>query len=346
MATQHFFTTLHITNDETLAKKIKAAGIEGDTIAWQDALYEGPVVKDLSLDELSMVRAEYFARLGWSNNDEIKHRFRLRNEKLKTFSRYQEVVLWFDHNLYNQLQLLQIISWFASQNTRHLLLSLICIDRFPGVKHFFGINSLGEEQLIQLVPKKTEITMAQINVCVKGWRALTSPHPDALLTFYPADMSSMPFLKNAIARLIQEFPAKANGLSQTESLILQALLAHLTEPDDIYQFVQHKEPVPFMSRAMFYGCLQKLTSCRVPAIEKQAVETEEVIDSESETVCEVETTHIVHFTLAQTARQVLYNWVDWIQLNGINRWIGGVHLQEGNIWRYNKETRTLKKTYL
>jgi len=337
---------LHITNDETTAKNLRDAGIGGDIVAWQDALYEGPVVNDLSLVKLSMVRAEYFSKLGWGNKEEIWQRFKKRNEKIMAFQNYHEVVLWFDYSLYDQLQLLQLISWFSAQDTGNLLISLICIDRYPGSKMFFGINTLNHEQLQNLYRKKTEITMSQMTVCQKGWTAFTSSNPDSLLKFFPQDMSSMPFLKNAIARLVQQFPAKSNGLSQTETLILHSLLSHITGPEEMYQFVQSKEPVPFMSRAMFYGYLQKLSNCKFPLIEKEHVELEEVIDAESETICEVDTTHTLHFKLTQTARQVLYNWVDWIQLNGINRWIGGVHIQEGNIWRYNKETRELKKTVL
>ncbi len=337
---------LHITNDETTAENVRQAGISGEAIAWQDALYEGPVINDLSLTKLSMIRAEYFSKLGWGNKEEIWQRFKKRNEKIMAFNEYDEVVLWFDHDLYDQLQLLQLISWFAAQNTGRLLISLICIDRYPGSRMFFGINTLNHEQLQNLYRKKTEITMSQMSVCQQGWMAFTSPNPDSLLKFFPQDMSSMPFLKNAIARLVQQFPAKSNGLSQSETLILHSLLSHITDPEEMYQFVQSKEPVPFMSRAMFYGYLQKLSNCNSPLIEKEHIELEEVIDAETETVCEVDTTHTLRFTLTQTARQVLYNWVDWIELNGINRWIGGVHIQEGNIWRYDKETRDLKKTYL
>jgi len=339
---------LHITNDKASADKISEAGIPGNTLAWQDALYEGPVIDSHSLNAISTERADYFARIGWGSEDEIQQRFSLRNQELMTFSRYKEVTLWFDHDLYDQLQLVQLIDWFSRQETQGVILNLICIDGYSGVKHFLGIGQLELSQLQDLYARRSEITVAQMDVCEKGWKALTAKNPNALLDFFPHDMSSMPFLKNAIARLVKQFPSQSNGLSQTESLILTAILNHQSDPEDIYQFMQSKEAVPFMSRAMFYGYLKNMMDCQAPLIEKVEVAMDDVIDAESENSTEQKTEHSPYFqiTLTDVARQVLHNWVDWIQVNGIDRWVGGVHLSDGNIWRYNKQSRKLTKTYV
>lgn len=338
--------TLHITNDEITAKNIRLSQIKGDTLAWQDALYEGPVVDGLSMNKLSALRAEYFSKLEWGNAIELRERFQKRNEKLSSYQSYDEIVLWFDHDLYDQLQLLQIINWFSEQKAGFPPIYLICISRYPGIKIFLGIDTLNTEQLRNLYQQKSELTIAQVTVCQQVWHAFTSQRPIDLLRCCSGDISSMPFLKSAMSRLIQQFPSKINGLSQTELLILQSLRSHFNEPDEMFQFVQAKEPAPFVNRAMFYAYLQNLMTSKVPLLKKEHTEVEEVIDAESAEVCEIESRAIVRFALTDAARQILYNWSDWVQLNGLNRWIGGVHLQEGNIWRFNKETKELKKTYL
>jgi hypothetical protein len=41
--------------------------------------------------------------------------------------------------------------------------------------------------------------------------------------------------------------------------------------------------------------------------------------------------------ITDTGRAVLANKADWLELNGIDRWLGGVHLSEGaHIWRWDE----------
>ena len=48
---------LIITNGDVAVAKLEAADIEADFLPWRDMLHDGPVPGDLSLDDLSQVRA-------------------------------------------------------------------------------------------------------------------------------------------------------------------------------------------------------------------------------------------------------------------------------------------------
>ncbi|OOY42979.1 hypothetical protein BOV92_12370, partial [Solemya velum gill symbiont] len=43
-------------------------------------------------------------------------------------------------------------------------------------------------------------------------------------------------------------------------------------------------------------------------------------------------------TLSDTGRQLLADEVDWVELNGIDRWVGGIHLdsQKGQVPRWSE----------
>ena len=46
---------------------------------------------------------------------------------------YDELVLWYEHDLFDQLNLIQLLSRIGQESASdHSLVSLICIDRFPG----------------------------------------------------------------------------------------------------------------------------------------------------------------------------------------------------------------------
>ncbi|MDH3327472.1 MAG: hypothetical protein OEM38_12255 [Gammaproteobacteria bacterium] len=343
--------TLHVVSEQKTAFTIESSGLEGDVLVWQDALYEGPILDEESLNGLSAMRADYFSRLGWGDYSDILALFSQRNQIISNFLQFNEIVLWFDSGLNNQLQMIQLINWFSKQQTRHVVISIVSTSRLADVIGFVDFALLKETQLEKLYRKKTELTNSQTEQCNQAWRALTSKTPVNLLKFFPRDMSSMPYLKNAILRFVQQFPSKKNGLCKTEQLIIHAIKNKRNSQDDmeqIYLNVQGKEPIPFMSRAIFYAYMQKLIMSPHPLIEKRIIEQTEALQmtEEDEIPAEVVVAQEYELKLTKISGQVTNNWVDWVQVNGIDRWLGGVHLREGNIWRYNAETRQLMKTYV
>src|SRR5262245_38420464 len=97
----------------------------GQVLPWRDVLHEGPVPGALSLDELSRRRARFIVEAGWWDDlAAVEKDFRERDAVLKATARHDEVVLWFEHDLYDQLQLIQILDWFVAHPVAKL--SLIC----------------------------------------------------------------------------------------------------------------------------------------------------------------------------------------------------------------------------
>ena len=127
---------------------MRQAAIAGEYLPWRDVLHEGPVPKDLTLEQLSKVRAEYIASQGWGELVEVEQSFKERDLTLKSFDNYDEIILWFEHDLYDQLQILQILDWFSAQNDFSDRLSMICTDNYLGL--------LTVEQVRNLVPLNKE----------------------------------------------------------------------------------------------------------------------------------------------------------------------------------------------
>ena len=159
---------LHITNGDSAADIIKGSSVEGDVLAWRDPMHHGPFPANLGLDALGDVRAKYLAG---SDLDvqQVARDFRLRNEKLRTASEYQEVVLWFEHDLLDQLQLLELLNWFGQAQLESTLLTLICINDFPGFDNFRGLGELNCHQLEALFPKRKPVTSGQLQLAEIAW---------------------------------------------------------------------------------------------------------------------------------------------------------------------------------
>jgi len=316
-------SVLHITNGDSV--QIRDTGLEGDVLTWKDALHEGPVPAGLTLDELRPVRGHYLASLDHLSEAEILADFERRDRTLVEFRERSEVVLWFEHDLYDQLQLLQILDWFSRADRGATRLSLISTDTYLG--------SLRPEQLLPLYPTRREATAAQLDVASRAWSAFCAPDPRGLVPLARDAVPELPYLPGAFDRHLEEFPATVNGLSRTERQILEAVEGGASSAAALFSACQKREERIFMGDLIFFAFVRRLASVTVPLLRLLDPQGDHAAFGKSQ----------VEITPRGSA--VLHNAADHILLNGIDRWLGGVHLycQPGGpqnaVWRWNSQER-------
>jgi hypothetical protein len=146
-------------------------------LAWRDALCEGP----LPPTDLNAARGAFLAGAGWGDADAIRAELDARDATLLDALRAgREVVLWFEHDLYDQLQLLQVLSLVAEAGGS---VELIQSDRFLGPLH--------APELEALWPTRRAVTAGQLELAVAAWDALRRDEP------LDRDTSQLPFLAAA-----------------------------------------------------------------------------------------------------------------------------------------------------
>ena len=160
-----------------------------------------PCPRPETLHELSDVRAQALAGFGWGNLEEMRAGFAARDRALQDFRKHQDVVLWFEHDLYDQLQLLQLLDWFTQQDLDGINLDLIQIDSYPGVRPFYGLGQLSGPQLARLFPTRKRVTQEQLAISSEAWRAFRAADPAELLAFTQQKHPEMPFLAAALVAL-------------------------------------------------------------------------------------------------------------------------------------------------
>ncbi len=231
-------TVLHVTNGDGAANLLKASSLEGDVLAWRDPMHHGPFPAGADLRELSTIRGRYLAGPDLPEADVVRD-FELRNAHFLGASRYDEVVLWFEHDLLDQLQILQILDLVALELTKPRQLSLVCIDRFEGVEGFRGLGQLTPDQVSTLWPGREAVSDAQVELASAGWAAFRSDDPRNLEHFLAGDLTALPFLAKALQRYLEEFPGADTGLSRTECQILDMVAKGVQGPVDL--FVQNMD---------------------------------------------------------------------------------------------------------
>ena len=94
---------LHITNGDSVGDTLRQTGLPGDIVIWKDILHEGPTPAGLSLGQMSQLRARFLADCALGTYEEILADFLSRDTTLAQFAAHQEVILWFEHDLYDQI---------------------------------------------------------------------------------------------------------------------------------------------------------------------------------------------------------------------------------------------------
>jgi len=300
---------LHITNGESVS--IPQTGLPGRVVYWNDVLPEGPVPRGLPLQDLSRIRERFIADFFDLPLSQVS--FAQRDEAICRFRDHEEVVLWFEHDLFDQLQLLQLLDWFSHQDLGNTPLSLISRDSYLG--------PMRPEELTPLFETRRPVTSAEFKTASAAWNAFCSPEPTGLVALLDADTSALPFLRGALVRHLQQFPALLNGLARTEKQILQLTASGLHQFGDLFLADQKLEESIFMGDTTFRKYLRGLAAARRPLLR----------------------TVNGAFEITEFGQQVLEEREDHVRANGINRWLGGVHLCEGSpMWRWDEASGTIR----
>jgi len=234
---------LHIHNGDSTAGTARKADLPGEHLAWREALICGPTPGGLSDDDFWQLRARHLSDAYGVKAQDCEKELRQQQEVLARFYDHEEVVLWFEHDLFCQLHLIYLLNWFAKRELGKTTLSLICIDNFPGIDDFRGLGQLNEEQLASLFPQRREIGTAQLNLGAKAWQAYSSSDPSHIESLLAEDTMALPFLKSALFKHLERFPSLRNGLGREASLCLKLVVDGHSEFKALFPAFGKREPL-------------------------------------------------------------------------------------------------------
>src|SRR5207249_3583533 len=170
---------LHVTNGDSAAATLRAADQTRHVLPWRDVLHEGPV-PDVPDAELRRLRAAFLNDGDTAARRRVLRSLEQRDQTLAA-NREGEYVLWFEADLYDQLQLIQILARLAELQVPPERITLICIGEHLGIAHFGGLGQLGPTQLQGLLASAaTTLSATALDFATRAWAALRAPDPAGL----------------------------------------------------------------------------------------------------------------------------------------------------------------------
>lgn len=319
---------LTITNGDSAVGSLSDAGVDGKIIAWRDVLHEGPVDASLSLEELSRQRARFIVGNNWADFAHVSGDFVERDRMIQHLDYFEEVVLWFEDDLYDQLQLIQLLDFFSNGTADSKRLSLIVVDGY--------IPPLQPEELRRLDAERPAVTGEQLALAKRAWSAFGSSDPTRIERLLQEPTSALRYLSRALFRHLEEFPSTVNGLSRSERETLTAVKEGHVTPVAAFLEVATKQESIFLGDLVFYSYLERLSGKDNPLLTWR--DGSPIV---APTPAEARDFVKQEMMITPLGLDVLAGKKDWQSINTATRWLGGVEITPQSPWRWNPDTRTL-----
>ncbi|BAZ48498.1 hypothetical protein NIES4103_11060 [Nostoc sp. NIES-4103] len=320
------FKTLHVRCGSDIQNKLAIAGFGGDFLEFTDPYCQGPVPLDTEQLQFLNTRATFISQAYGITFKDAQNRLEREYSQLHRSHEYERVVLWFEHDSYDQLILARILHHFWTHQSFPQRLELICIDSFPGIQRFVGLGQLSSEALRILWERRRPITRDRLELGHRVWQALSAASPQELMQIVNTQTPELPSMAKALRRHLQELPWIDNGLSLTQQLTLEILKDFKAiAADQLFtMLILEKEPLPFLGDSMYWYVLTEMLQSNYPPLE---ITIESINQPWPKRVLQ----------LTEIGQALVRKQVNWWEISNSDRAVGGIHLMSGQpVWMWDE----------
>ncbi len=318
-------TTVHIRCGDDLRDALPQCGLHGQCLTFADPFCIGPV-RRLPRERFIKARARFLAEALTLDAEQTLSRQQREYRELDDAGADERVVLWFEHDSYDQLILAYILDHFGRRWPR-VRVELVAADAVPGVARFVGLGQLAPEVLGWLWEQRRPVDEPLLVLGRRAWRAVTAETPDGLDRLSQRNTPSLPMLGRALRRHLLELPDEETGLGLSEQLTVQLVAERGPKPaGEIFRdLMLEREPLPYLGDSLFHWMLRPLLSGPAPVLEEQGDADQPWAERE------LSITHHGH--------AVLSGHNNWLDTHPPRRWVGGVPIDgDRQSWCLNKAT--------
>jgi len=307
---------VHVVNGDCTAEPLAEAELPGEVIVWADSLDQGPLLPWVPGQDAThrAARAGFLAGYETGDSAAIEHKLAGWDEAIdRAVQDAEEVVLWYEHDLFDQLALVRLLARFTAR-PRKATLSMVSIDHHPEVPDFKGLGQLESQQLAGLWPRRTPIGGEALDEAAATWTALCAPDPRAV-QYLARRAKALPFLGPALWRWLEDLPAVGSGLTRTEAELLRAIHRGATSVGAVLADMQASDRVYLVSDLVVTRTSERLAGLGAITAPLGRGETP---------------------ALTPLGEDLWKGRRDRVAELGIDDWRGGVRLQgRGPLWRWD-----------
>ncbi len=293
---------IHIYNGDVVAELARRAELPGEHLAFREALANGPVTAEASTE----LRAQFLAAEYGRKLLRVRHELIEQVEALSAAMKHDEIVLWFEHDLFCVANLLSLLVRFAE----HRRLTLV-----------WNPQPLSQADLAALFESRSAVTPSMLRAARKAWAALTSDDPMDLNRFTKRQNPDFPFLRDGMRLHASRFPSLRSGLGAVEQRMLEIVVAGAADFRSLFDRFNVDVPRFGFGDGDILRTLRRMATATVPLLTM-----DEAPGSPPKAL----------FRITLAAENVLRGDVDYARVNPPSGWLGGVNLTQHNYWRWDE----------
>jgi len=237
--------TLHILNGDSTKQIFSHANLEGDIIVFREMLCEGSIHENVGSDAFWKKRYAFFEKeIGITKLDYFDKTIS-ELTKLEDLSNYSEVILWFEFDLFCQVNLMALCSYLLKNYRKDIQYFLVCTGQEKGTKYLQTLSDYSPRDYELLFENRIKLSKHDLLFAEECWRKYVENNYVELQQFNFNRSAKFRYLQKAIDQHLKRFPDK-NGLNQIQNKILELIEMGYSKKTDILKGLlqwQQKETV-------------------------------------------------------------------------------------------------------
>ncbi|WP_323757449.1 hypothetical protein [Roseivirga sp.] len=215
--------TLHILNGDSSLHLFQKSGINGDKAIWREVLSDGLVLDSFGTDQFWQSRAAFMTAFTKTSSSDYHEKVIDEFKKIQNFKAYKEVVLWFEYDLFCQINLMALLHWFQQQDKADVKISLICVGQVDGYEKLMGLGELSFERYPELFEQRRILGRNDFNFASDAFQSFCSNNPKDMENFILLPSNEFPYLAKAFQAHLMRFPSSKSGLNLIEQEIIKLI---------------------------------------------------------------------------------------------------------------------------
>ena len=215
---------LHILNGDTLSPRLNDLSIEGDIAIWREMLCEGKTVVNLASETFRNTRISFFKEQYPNQAGDYDTIFGSQLAIIADAHLYEEIILWFEFDLFCHINMLACISFLRSIGYKGKTF-LVCSGWVDGKKQLQALTQLSNKELQTHYSQKIRLDKHDLFLADDLWR-LYCENDHTHLNPKRAKDSNFRYLSNCISAHKERFPKLLTGLNTLETHLLCLIREH------------------------------------------------------------------------------------------------------------------------
>ena len=215
---------LHIANGDDIFDRLQTLKIPGEVLIWREMLCEGPTTQDITSAEFRDMRQQFLEQTYGISAADYHNEFISELVKLDTLNSYDEIILWFEFDLFSHINMLAAISHIVEREDQ-VPIHLVCSGWVKGEHELLPLSELNQKQFQEHYQRKMLLTQEDLETASLIWEIYCSKNPLRIKAEIKKT-SNFQYLSSCLRAHIERFPNARTGLNSLETNVLKLVEQH------------------------------------------------------------------------------------------------------------------------